>query len=280
MVVSKKRMSSRMVSKQQQLRWLQEGRGQGQLDTYKPFLNVRDNKSLTERSSRVYGYKTQRTHHLFSDLELALFLALDRIQDIEDIREQIPLDLETTVQIAEDLKIPHPIEQNVHQIITSTFFIVNHSPLKPPCFVVKALKSTHLELKRTIAQLELERRYWEQKNIPWFLFTEKDISSTAIDNIKWLYPLNKVNNDIYTFSKMDFYQNYFLQKPELTLIELSKYLDTHYSMEAGASLLEIRELLAQRYFLFDITKGYRKIRCRDIEIGNIQYLEKLHNVSG
>jgi len=46
MVVSKKRMSSRMVSKQQQLRWLQEGRGQGQLDTYKPFLNVRDNKSL------------------------------------------------------------------------------------------------------------------------------------------------------------------------------------------------------------------------------------------
>lgn len=44
-----------MVSRQQQLRWLQEGRGQGQLDTYKPFLNVRDNKSLTERSSRVYG---------------------------------------------------------------------------------------------------------------------------------------------------------------------------------------------------------------------------------
>lgn len=103
-----------------------------------------------------------------------------------------------------------------------------------------------------------------------FSLQKKDISPTAIDNIKWLYPLNKVNTDIYTFSKIDFYQTYFIQKPELTLIELSKYLDTHYSMEAGGSLLEIRELLAQRYFLFDITKGYRKIRCRDIEIGNIQ----------
>ena len=92
--------------------------------------------------------------------------------------------------------------------------------------------------------------------------------------------MNKVNTDIYTFSKIDFYQTYFIQKPELTLIELSKYLDTHYSMEAGASLLEIRELLAQRYFLFDITKGYRKICGRDIEIGNIQHLEKLRNVSG
>lgn len=93
-------MGFQMTSKEQQLRWLQEGRGQGRLNSYKPFLNVRDNKSLTERSSRVYGYKTQRTHHLFSDLELALFLALDRIQEVEDIREQIPLDLTTTLQIA------------------------------------------------------------------------------------------------------------------------------------------------------------------------------------
>lgn len=130
-------MRFQMASKEQQLRWLQEGRGQGRLHSYKPFLNVRDNKSLTERSSRVYGYKTQRTHHLFSDLELALFLALDRIQEVEDIREQIPLDLTTTLQIAEDLKIQHPIEKNVHQILTSTFFVVNNSPLKPPCLVIK-----------------------------------------------------------------------------------------------------------------------------------------------
>ncbi len=273
-------MGFQMASKEQQLRWLQEGRGQGRLHSYKPFLNVRDNKSLTERSSRVYGYKTQRTHHLFSDLELALFLALDRIQEVEDIREQIPLDLTTTLQIAEDLKIQHPIEKNVHQILTSTFFVVNNSPLKPPCCVIKAIKSAHLDQKKTIAQLELERRYWDEQQVPWFVVTEKEISPTAIENIKWLYPLNRATDDIHIFSKIDFYQSHFLQKPELTLIELSKYLDTQYSMETGASLLEIRELLAQRYFLFDISKSYRKIRGRDIEIGNIQHLEKLKNVSG
>lgn len=269
-----------MISREQQLRWLQEGRGQGQLDSYKPFLNVRDNKSLTERSSRVFSYKTQRTHHLFSDLELALFLALDRIEDIQDIREQMPLDLTTTLQLSKDLKIKHPIKKDVPQIITSTFFIVNTSSSKPPCFVIKVIKSAYLDQKMTVAQLELERHYWEKKQVPWFIVTEKEISSVAIENIKWLYPLHQITGDTDVVSKIDFYQWSFHNNPELTLIELSKQLDTRYSLEAGTSLLEIRGLLAQRYFLFDITISYRKIRGSDIQIGNIQYFERLKNVSG
>ena len=73
-----------MLTKEQQLKWIKEGRGQGFLSKYKPFLTVKDNKSLNNRSSRVYGYKTGRTHHLFSDLELAVFLILDRNIFIKD----------------------------------------------------------------------------------------------------------------------------------------------------------------------------------------------------
>lgn len=159
-------------------------------------------------------------------------------------------------------------------------FCCKQLPAKASLLCYKSYQVRAPRSKKTIAQLELERRYWDEQQVPWFVVTEKEISPTAIENIKWLYPLNRATDDIHIFSKIDFYQSHFLQKPELTLIELSKYLDTQYSMETGASLLEIRELLAQRYFLFDISKSYRKIRGRDIEIGNIQHLEKLKNVSG
>ena len=50
---------------------------------YKPWLTVRDVPSLG-RSHRIFGHKSQRTHHLLSDLELAVFLLLEWHPDTED----------------------------------------------------------------------------------------------------------------------------------------------------------------------------------------------------
>ena len=106
-----------MLTKEQQLKWIKEGRGQGFLSKYKPFLTVKDNKSLNNRSSRVYGYKTGRTHHLFSDLELAVFLILDRNIFIKDIREQMPLNLKETEDLARTFSLYHPMKNGIAQTL-------------------------------------------------------------------------------------------------------------------------------------------------------------------
>ena len=49
-----------MLSVQQQQKWIKDGRGDGELSSYKPWLTVRDLSSLG-RSHRVYGHKTKRT---------------------------------------------------------------------------------------------------------------------------------------------------------------------------------------------------------------------------
>ena len=54
-------------------RRIKEGRGQGQGKNYMPWLTVQDVPS-SGRSHRVYSHKTDRVHHLLSDLELAVFL--------------------------------------------------------------------------------------------------------------------------------------------------------------------------------------------------------------
>lgn len=96
-----------MVTEHQQKRWIKEGRGQGYLKDYKPWITIRD-VSSKGRSHRVFGHTTKRTHHLLSDLQLAIFLLLDWNPLITDIREQFPLPLNTTLEISEQAQIPHP----------------------------------------------------------------------------------------------------------------------------------------------------------------------------
>ncbi len=56
-------------------KWIKEGRGNGHGPKYKPWLTARDVASKG-RSHRIFGHKSRRIHHLFSDLELAVFLVL------------------------------------------------------------------------------------------------------------------------------------------------------------------------------------------------------------
>ncbi|TCV72450.1 hypothetical protein EDE11_1532 [Methylomonas methanica] len=80
-------------------KWIKEGRGGGSGKNYIPWLTVRD-VSSEGRSHRIFGHKSQRTHHLLSDLELAVFFLLEWHQETTDIREQFPLRLEDTQVLA------------------------------------------------------------------------------------------------------------------------------------------------------------------------------------
>jgi len=108
-------------------RWIKEGRGQGRNQNYKPWLTVRDLPS-EGRSHRVFGHKSQRTHHLFSDLELATFLLLEWHSDTEEIREQFPLELDVTIDLAREGGIVHPANAGVVQYMSSDFLVNSRNP--------------------------------------------------------------------------------------------------------------------------------------------------------
>lgn len=70
----------------------------------------------------------------------------------------------------------------------SSDFLVNTSDKVNPKFVLQAKYEEALQDHRTVEKLELERRYWEKKKIPWMLITEKDVPKVVFQNISWLYP--------------------------------------------------------------------------------------------
>ena len=104
------------------LRYLNNGRGQGDLQFYKPWITVHDFPS-NGKVVRILGRKTNRIHHLLSQLEKIYFLQLDNDRTVEDIKEQFPLPLEHTQMIAAELGIKHPVVNGFSYVMTTDFLV-------------------------------------------------------------------------------------------------------------------------------------------------------------
>lgn len=259
-------------------RWIKDGRGHGLGKEYKPWLTVRDVPS-EGRSHRIFGHITHRTHHLLSDLELATFLLLQWNNSTTDIREQFPLEISVTKRLCETAGIKHPEFSGVQQFMTSDF-LINTSDPNNRIFAIQVKTSSALEESRTIEKLEIERRYWLEKEIPWYLVTEKEIPLDVFRNLDWLYSLQAQEFTLDEESRFfDFFSIQLIRNASLTIIDLCKQLDTVYHMELGDSLYQIRALLARRYFHFDITIPYSKLRCGDLVTESLDMLVESRHVS-
>lgn len=227
----------------------------------------------------MFGHKSQRTHHLFSDLELAVFLLLEWHSEIQEIREQFPLQLEVTLKLAKEAGIVHPANAGVMQYMSSDFLVNAHNSEQSK-FVLQAKYTEALSDPRTVEKLELERRYWVKKEVDWLLITEQDIPITVFQNINWLYPAQRdeIDGDE-ILQRMQFYAHQFNEAPQKTLLNIAKSIDVAYGLPLGESLREIRQLLAKRCFLFDIYKPIIKLVAGDLIQTDTHMLMEALNVS-
>ncbi len=260
-------------------RRLKDGRGQGQGADYKPFIYTWDVSSLG-RSHRLPGSKTRRLHHLLSDLELAIFLTLDRSPHVTDIREQFPMRVEDTVRIAEELGLPHGHYKGTPQVLTSDFLVDFEDPQRPS-IAIQAKYSDDLQKPEVIERLELERRYWQEKGIPWVIVTEREVSREAFANIQWLYPAH-AEDDI-AQNDLAHYQQLFLlefqRHPDQKLTAIAQGLDTSGQLEVGQALYWLRQLLARQCFLFDLEIPYREPKPKDLVANAYEMHQELSSVS-
>ncbi|GAA4895859.1 TnsA endonuclease C-terminal domain-containing protein [Ferrimonas pelagia] len=260
-------------------KWVKEGRGSGQHAGYKPWLKVNDLPSQG-RVHRIYGYKSRRTHHLLSDLELAVFLMLEWHPSVTQIREQFPLQRTLTRKLAKQAGIKHPCIAGVDQYMSSDFLVNSVEPDRPK-FVLQAKYKEALEDPHTVEKLELERRYWRSKSLPWFLVTEKEVPQAVLRNIQWLYPAqHRSESDVeLDLQQIQFYAHHLEANPDKTLVAVCKKLDVAYDLSPGDSLFEMRQLLAKRYFKFDIGVPNTKLKAKDLQPGDLSHIREAYLVS-
>ena len=166
---------------QHYLRYLKEGRGQGTGKSYKPWILIHDFPSRGI-SARIPGRTTGRIHHLLSRNEEFYFYILDADPDVLDIREQFPLRLSETMEIARRLNIRHPWKNNFPFVMTTDFLITKSDGLHAR--TVK--QSDELDNPRVIEKFSIEHAYWSSKDVDWKIVTERQINRDKALNLQWL----------------------------------------------------------------------------------------------
>jgi hypothetical protein len=223
-----------------------EGRGAD----YKPFFQTHQVPSIG-LSTRIKGWKTKRTHHLLSKLELFYFYNLEWFSSVVDVREQYPLDLQHTIEIADEMKIRHPgYMKGVTYVMTTDFLITVKKEMGVGELARTVKYSQELSKPRVIEKFEIERVYWNSRGVDWGIVTEKEIDSILAQNIEWLHPYQNIklcsplDEDI--ISRLIPLLEIHLSNQSITLSELTITCDVQLGLKTGVCLAAVRHLLATR----------------------------------
>ena len=160
---------------------LREKRGTGQGADYKPWILAREMGSIGTES--VFpDWKHGRQIQCLSQGEAKAYRILRWRDDVIDIREQFPLDLELTRAIARRLGLPHPHDLNTH--MTTDFLVTYDTPdgkvLKAYSIKPNVNHMTNYALKN----FAIEQAYWGIRGVHLEIIFSDDLNPILAENIK------------------------------------------------------------------------------------------------
>jgi len=244
-------------------RRIKEGRGQGMLAEYKPWITVHD---LASRGvvSRVLGMKTGRVHHLLSRNETAYFFILDASDKVVDIREQFPLlGVDETVRIAREAGIRHPRDpKSLYPYVLTSDFVI--TTVRGIC--VRSVKEKEaLSDPRVREKLEIERRYWAERNTDWKIVTEDAIDFQKARNLEWLRRRDYLKQILPDGLDEEEVLSFFFEiyaGSSLPVCDVASLTEEEFSLETGAGILAYQRLVADGRIDADLTLPIDTVSAR------------------
>jgi len=238
-------------------RRIAEGRGTGTGASYNPWLHVQDVPS-EGRAWRIRGWKTGRDHHLLSDHEHDYFLIVDWSQKVVDIREQFPLPLKTTLEIAKKIGVDHPEDRQGNPVVMTTDFLITVSTPTGNVDWARAIKpSSKLQSQNVIEKLEIERIYWQAKDINWGIVTEREMPRTLVNNIDYLHGHYDIADRVSLSQKeiRDVAETLtsIITRDNIPLKDATRLCDESLGLKRGDSLTVARHLLATRQWQINMS---------------------------
>lgn len=240
---------------------ISEGRGSGIGKDYIPWIKIQDVAS-NGRATRIKGIKTDRQHELLSDLERDYFYILDFSDDVVDIREQYPLlPIEETMDIAMELGIKHPTDpKSGEPIVMTSDFLITLKDKDEYIEVVRTIKQKDDLLKRRINEkFEIERVYWQRKELDWGIVTEQELDKITAHNISFVHGYKNMES-IDSFSEISnldikdlIYE--FLKRiigDKRSMRSICSEFDQDMSLEKGSGLSIFKYLVINKIIDIDI----------------------------
>lgn len=244
----------RKWNEKQYQRYIKEGRGQGTGADYVPWIKIHDFPSRGV-CSRIRGRTTGRIHHLLSRNESAYFYLLDCSANVSDIREQFPLRLQDTLDIARSLGIRHPWDySSAFPIVMTTDFLIT----TPDGLLARTVKETDaLSDSRTLEKFAIEHAYWERHAVDWKIVTEKQIDFEKSRNLQWLYYGQSLDEIVPDCRKHDRILAAFLELYETSGLPLSdavEIVETCHSLPPGGGIAAFKKMIILGLIRLDISQ--------------------------
>lgn len=244
----------RKWSEKQYQKYIKEGRGQGRGADYTPWIKIHDFPS-NGVCSRIRGRTTGRIHHLLSRNESAYFFLLDCSAGVSDIREQFPLRLQDTLDIACSLGIRHPWDYaSDFPIVMTTDFLITTAD----GYLARTVKETDaLSNPRVLEKFAIEHAYWKRHSISWKIVTEKQIDFEKSFNLQWLYYGQSLDELIPDIQKHDRILATFLDLYEtsgLPLPDAVEVLENCHSLPPGSGMAVFKKLITLGLIHLDLSR--------------------------
>jgi hypothetical protein len=115
-----------------------------------------------------------------------------------------------------------------------------------------------LQSERTLEKLEIERRYWQGRNINWGIVSEREIPEALAKNVEWLHPFFQVEN-LSSLAQRELARittvlTVEIAKDNTSLADIAADCDDRLGLEPGISLSVSRYLIASRQWSVDMNR--------------------------
>ena len=242
-------------------RMQKEGRGQGEGEKYKPWLEVTDISSWG-LSHRTYSEKTGRIHHFLSQIEKDFHTILDWSSEILDIREQYPLPRSVTREVAVELGIKHPCYPGTHvETVMTVDFVVTR--MRDGQEVWQAFDTKHasaVEDARTVEKLEISRHALAKKDVVHHLVCHSEIPKTKVNHLQWILSGQVKPGE--TQPVPGFFQDYSARmladlthaSRQLRLNDYCSSFDERFALQSGTGLRLAKLLMCSRELVPDFNQ--------------------------
>lgn len=270
-------------------RFLKEGRGQGEGPTYKPWLQVQDIASQG-RSTRIFSFRSQRVIHLLSDLQLYYWYLLEFDDMVLDVREQFPLLDFHEMNIPVDQELEKKLfntKTNVPHVFIVSFMVTRIDQNGNFFYEARAIKSsTELTKKATIERLELQRRYFEKKQIDFGVVTEKNINKQLARNIGWMLTAYDIQDYPDLVGNFSFLKNdllHYLSDQSATFQRVFQRIEETYQLDEGIGLILFKHLVATKQIKMDLNRKIdlsKRVGEYNVELPGIVGEGEKHAISG
>lgn len=166
-------MPKRYISEE---RKIAEGRGTGRGADYKPWIKaceIGGNGTV----SIMPDWKHGRGIQCLSRGELLAYALLRWQDDVDDILEQYPLNLNITNEIAR--RLGYKASDNGRTHMTTDFVVVRGKTVE--AYSIKASRAALDE--RDFELQRIEKIYWEAQGVPWFQWFSDELDRTKALNV-------------------------------------------------------------------------------------------------